>query len=135
MYSYKRQFVSARVVFDRNYQRHVVFYFHIFYFHIFYFHSCRIVCYIFVLLACGRGGKEAKLRRSENDKLFRDGIGILIDHSIETLARQRIQLLTIERYGVTNTSKWDAEIQHFIDKVLFPYVVAKDKVLIPFFVP
>ncbi|MGA9009611.1 MAG: hypothetical protein WB495_22685 [Xanthobacteraceae bacterium] len=83
----------------------------------------------------GEAGKEATLRRSENDKLFRDGIGILIDHSIETLARQRIQLITIERYGVTNTSKWDAEIQHFIDKVLFPDVVAKDKVLIPFFVP
>jgi restriction system protein len=83
----------------------------------------------------GAGEKETALRPSENERLFRDGIGALVDYHIETLARRRIQLIKIDHYGVTNTSEWDAEIEHFSDKVLFPNMVAKDKVLIPVLFP
>ena len=79
--------------------------------------------------------KKTASRKSENDKLFRDGVGILVDNHIETLARQRVQLIKIERYGVTDTSAWDAEIQHFIDKVLFPDLVVNDNVVMPHLAP
>lgn len=50
----------------------------------------------------------------------------LVDRHIETLARQRIRLLRVDAYGIAETSKWDAEIQRFIDKVIFPELFAKD---------
>ena len=50
----------------------------------------------------------------------------LVDRHIETLARQRIRLIKIDAYGIADTSKWDAEIQRFIDKVIFPELFVKD---------
>jgi restriction system protein len=51
----------------------------------------------------------------------------LVDLHIESLARQRISLLKIDRYGVIETSAWDAEMQRFIDTVIFPNIFANDK--------
>jgi restriction system protein len=50
----------------------------------------------------------------------------LVDRHIETLARQRIRLIRVDAYGIAETSKWDAEIQKFTDKVIFPELFAKD---------
>jgi len=53
----------------------------------------------------------------------------LVNRHVETLARHRIRLLGIDAYGIADTSKWEAEIQNFIDKVIFPELFAKDFVL------
>jgi restriction system protein len=50
----------------------------------------------------------------------------LVNRHIETLARRRIQLIRVDAYGISETSKWDAEIQRFVDKVIFPELFAKD---------
>jgi len=51
---------------------------------------------------------------------------VLVDRHIEELARQRIRLVRIDAYGVAETSKWHAEVQRFIDKVIFPELFVKD---------
>lgn len=60
-------------------------------------------------------------------KLHLDQSASLVDRHIETLARQRIQLIRNDRYGMIDTSRWDAEMQSFVDKVLFPELITKDK--------
>ncbi len=75
--------------------------------------------------------KLTSLQKSENDKLFREGATKVVDSHIDELARQRLKLIKVERYGVINTSIWDAEVQDFIDKILFPDLVANDEIVIP----
>jgi restriction system protein len=47
---------------------------------------------------------------------------MLIELHIEALARQRIRLVSVGAYGVTDSSKWNQEIQKFIDTAIFPQV-------------
>jgi restriction system protein len=69
---------------------------------------------------------EQKLPLSEKEKRFRREIGALVDRHIEALARQRSRLIKTDHYGLIDTSEWDAEMEYFIDKVLFPEMVASE---------
>jgi restriction system protein len=44
----------------------------------------------------------------------------IVDRHIETLARRRLALLTIDHYGIADGSAWNKEVQRFVDKVVRP---------------
>jgi restriction system protein len=44
----------------------------------------------------------------------------LIDRHLDTLARRRISLVTIDHYGIPDTKAWDRELRGFIKKVIAP---------------
>lgn len=64
--------------------------------------------------------------QTANFKSRLEGTAVLVDRHIEELARQRIRLVRLDAYGIAETSKWDAEVQRFIDRVIFPELFAKD---------
>lgn len=78
----------------------------------------------FVLLANKKSSSDLAKLKSRLEEAT-----ALVNCHIETLARQRIRLLRVDAYGIAETSKWDAEIQRFIDKVIFPKLFTKDFVL------
>lgn len=81
--------------------------------------ACVICIFVFSMMTeSSRGASKFKMLISES--------AVLVDGHIETLARERIKLIKFDKYGVVDTSKWDTEIQSFIDKILFPDIVAKD---------
>lgn len=47
-------------------------------------------------------------------------IKAVIDKHLETLARRRLMLVTVDHYGTVNGSAWNKEVQQFIDKVVRP---------------
>lgn len=47
-------------------------------------------------------------------------IELLVTEHIQTLARKRIQGITVDLYGVVDASRWMKECQHFVDKVVRP---------------
>lgn len=44
----------------------------------------------------------------------------IIDKHIETLARRRLMLVTVDHYGIADGSSWNKEVQRFVDKVVRP---------------
>lgn len=58
---------------------------------------------------------SAKGRQNVVNKCIR-----IVNKHIDTLAIKRMQLIRIDSYGVADTSKWNEEVQYFMDKVLRP---------------
>jgi len=87
--------------------------------------ACTVACIglsvIFMLVSLPRNNVDASKLKSRLEEA-----ASLVNRHIETLARRRIQLIRVGAYGIAETSKWDAEIQRFIDKVIFPELFAKD---------
>jgi restriction system protein len=50
----------------------------------------------------------------------------LIDRHLDTLARRRISLVTIDHYGIPDTKAWDRELRSFIKKVIAPALSETD---------
>ena len=50
----------------------------------------------------------------------------LVEERVETLARRRIELLKIDRYGVVDATGWNQEIQYFADKVVRPSLTVQE---------
>jgi len=44
----------------------------------------------------------------------------IVDKHIETLARRRLMLVTVDHYGIADGSAWNKEVQRFVDKVVRP---------------
>ena len=44
----------------------------------------------------------------------------LVSTHLLTLAKRRVAGITVDAYGVIDASKWQAEVQYFLDKVLLP---------------
>ena len=65
-------------------------------------------------------------KKNSNVKLRLEDATALINRHVEALARERIKLIRVDVYGIADTSKWDAEIQRFIDKIIIPELFAKD---------
>lgn len=84
------------------------------------------LCLLFIVgfLLVMSSGADAQ---ASNIKKIVEDSSLLIDAHIETLARQRIQLIRKDHYGIVDTSKWKLEVQRFIDSVLFRDFIAKDK--------
>ena len=54
----------------------------------------------------------------------------LIDRHLDTLARRRISLVTIDHYGIQDTKAWDRELRGFIKNVIAPTIPDEDVRLI-----
>jgi restriction system protein len=54
----------------------------------------------------------------------------LVDRHLDTLARRRISLVTIDHYGIPDTKAWDRELRSFIKKVIAPALRDEDLRLI-----
>ncbi len=50
----------------------------------------------------------------------------LINRHLDTLARRRISLVTIDHYGIPDTKAWDRELRGFIKKVIGPALADED---------
>lgn len=50
----------------------------------------------------------------------------LVDEHIQTLARKRIQGISVDAYGVVDANKWMRECQHFVDKVFRPRLTVEE---------
>ncbi len=50
----------------------------------------------------------------------------LVDRHLDTLARRRISLVTIDHYGIPDTKAWDRELRSFIKKVIAPALPDED---------
>lgn len=74
-------------------------------------------------------------RTKKSDKTLESAkskIRVLVSKSLPTLARKRIQGISIDSYGTVNGTRWIKECQHFVDEVVRPqltdeeaYAVAK----------
>jgi restriction system protein len=53
-----------------------------------------------------------------NQAIFK--IKNIIDKHLETLARRRLMLITVDHYGIADGSAWNKEVQRFVDKVVRP---------------
>lgn len=51
----------------------------------------------------------------------------VIDHHLDTLSHRRLALITTDVYGVTDTTKWDAEIDYFVKNVVLKQLAAQDR--------
>ena len=54
----------------------------------------------------------------------------LVDRHLDTLARRRISLVTIDHYGIPDSKAWDREFRGFIKKVIAPALSETDLRLI-----
>ena len=50
----------------------------------------------------------------------------IIDKHIETLARRRLMLVTVDHYGIADGSAWNKEVQRFVDKVVRPQLSGQE---------
>ena len=50
----------------------------------------------------------------------------IVDKHIETLARRRLVLVTVDHYGIADGSAWNQEVQRFVDKVVRPELSERD---------
>jgi restriction system protein len=69
--------------------------------------------------------EDGPARRAARAALLR-----LIDRHLDTLARRRISLVTIDHYGIPDTRAWDRELRSFIKKVIAPALPDEDMRLI-----
>jgi restriction system protein len=69
--------------------------------------------------------EDGPARRAARAALLR-----LIDRHLDTLARRRISLVTIDHYGIPDTRAWDRELRSFIKKVIAPVLPDEDMRLI-----
>lgn len=65
--------------------------------------------------------EDGPARRAARAALLR-----LIDRHLDTLARRRISLVTIDHYGIPDTKAWDRELRGFIKKVIGPALADED---------
>jgi len=67
---------------------------------------------------------EAIQRRSP--RAARRRVVRLIDRHLDTLARRRLSLVTVDHYGLEVTRAWDKELKHFVRKVLIPSLTEEE---------
>jgi len=53
-------------------------------------------------------------------------IKLAITEHLETLAHRRLALITTDVYGVMDTTKWDAEVDHFVKNVVMKRLAVED---------
>ena len=53
-------------------------------------------------------------------------IRLVITEHLETLAHRRLALITTDVYGVMNTTKWDEEVDYFVENVVLKRLAAED---------
>lgn len=75
-----------------------------------------------VATVAGVGGTVAYSlhRHRERVRAAHSILTSVVNEHLDTLARQRLALIRVDRYGVVNRKAWDAEIQHFISNVFYP---------------
>lgn len=66
--------------------------------------------------------KEKKALASAEEKLRK-----LVDKHLTTLARKRLQGLSVDEYGVVDSTRWKKDIQYFYNNVLEPTLTEEEK--------
>lgn len=77
--------------------------------------GCVVFVVVVVLIGTLKSTDIQRDLRSARAKIER-----LADKHIETLARRRVALVSVDHYGIVDGSKWNAEVQRFINEVVRP---------------
>jgi restriction system protein len=75
--------------------------------------SAAMLCSIGLSLIDFMDEEDGPAKRVAKAALLR-----LVDRHLDTLARRRISLVTIDHYGIPDTKAWDRELRSFIKKVI-----------------
>ena len=87
--------------------------------------SAAMLCSISLSLIDFMDEEDGPAKRVAKAALLR-----LVDRHLDTLARRRISLVTIDHYGIPDTKAWDRELRSFIKKVIAPALSDEDLRLI-----